>query len=130
MIVLWMSSILWFTRCSYALRESMEIKESVSGFGRLRVDALGAGVGLLHSHYSLDLLGKPLKGLWSYRRDPELSGGGGGVSLGSLNRCQYHPGVREDGFPSRTKAVEAGVAGLLPRSFASQGGIFPKVVEC
>ncbi|RWV91993.1 hypothetical protein GW17_00045676 [Ensete ventricosum] len=47
LIVLWMSSILWFTRCSYALRESMEFKESVSGSGRLRVDALGAGVRLL-----------------------------------------------------------------------------------
>ncbi|RRT49744.1 hypothetical protein B296_00052177 [Ensete ventricosum] len=34
-------------RQSYALRESMEFKESVSESGRLRVDALGAGVRLL-----------------------------------------------------------------------------------
>ncbi|RWW62294.1 hypothetical protein BHE74_00030597 [Ensete ventricosum] len=46
-MVLWMSLILWFTRCSCALKESMESKESVSGSGKLWTDALGVGIGRL-----------------------------------------------------------------------------------
>ncbi|RRT70167.1 hypothetical protein B296_00031975 [Ensete ventricosum] len=43
-MVLWTSSILWFTRRSCALRESVESEESISRFGKLWTDALGVGV--------------------------------------------------------------------------------------
>ncbi|RRT84450.1 hypothetical protein B296_00008820 [Ensete ventricosum] len=46
-MVLWTSSILWFTRYNCALRESVKFEESVSGSGELRGDALGVDVGRL-----------------------------------------------------------------------------------
>ncbi|RZS08003.1 hypothetical protein BHM03_00038931 [Ensete ventricosum] len=47
-MVLWTSLILWFTKRNCALRELVESKESVSGSGKLRTDALGVGVGRLY----------------------------------------------------------------------------------
>ncbi|RWV87344.1 hypothetical protein GW17_00050680 [Ensete ventricosum] len=43
-MLLWLSSILWFIRCSCTLRESMESEESVSGSGKLQTDAPGVDV--------------------------------------------------------------------------------------
>ncbi|RWW28264.1 hypothetical protein GW17_00007266 [Ensete ventricosum] len=45
--VLRTSLILWFTRRSCSLRKSVESEESVSGSGKLRVDALGVSSGRL-----------------------------------------------------------------------------------
>ncbi|RWW74731.1 hypothetical protein BHE74_00017321 [Ensete ventricosum] len=49
-----------------------------------------------------------------------LSGGGGGP--GSLNRRQYHPGVREGGFPSPNKGSEGGGCGAPPEVGCVVGG--------
>ncbi|RZS25246.1 hypothetical protein BHM03_00058432 [Ensete ventricosum] len=80
LMVLWMSSILWFTRRSCALRESLESEKSISRSLGLWARLLGElrNVGddhLKHPRYGLDLVGKSLKGLRGYCRDPEIKWG-------------------------------------------------------
>ncbi|RWW68669.1 hypothetical protein BHE74_00023792 [Ensete ventricosum] len=53
----------------------------------------------------------------------------GELRLGSLNRCQCRPGVREDGFPSPNKGSRGGGCRAPLEVICVAGGIFPEIVE-
>ncbi|RWW16203.1 hypothetical protein GW17_00019921 [Ensete ventricosum] len=112
LIVLWRSSILWFTRHSCALKELMESTESVSGSNKLWTDELGVGASRR--------LATPWKALGV--TSGVLRFGGGGVSPGSLNRHQYRPGVCKGRYPSLNKG--SGGCGASPKVGCVTGGTF------
>ncbi|RWW67234.1 hypothetical protein BHE74_00025335 [Ensete ventricosum] len=97
LIVLWMSLILWFTKHNCALKELVEY-ESVSESSKLRTDELGVGASRLAT---LPKRGCPWKASGVTTGVPRFIGGG--VSPGSLNKHQYHPGVCKGRFPSPNK---------------------------
>ncbi|RZR74049.1 hypothetical protein BHM03_00031499 [Ensete ventricosum] len=98
LIVIWMSLILWFTKHNCALKELVEYEESVSESSKLRTDELGVGASRLAT---LPKRGCPWKASGVTTGVPRFVRGG--VSPGSLNKRQYHPGVCKGRFPSPNK---------------------------
>ncbi|RWV99582.1 hypothetical protein GW17_00037508 [Ensete ventricosum] len=85
-MVLWTSSILWFIRRSCSLRESMDSEESVSRSStrcRCRASSCIAQRGMVKLRWEPRQIVDKL-GHWRLSFCPK-----------SLNRCQYHLGVRE-----------------------------------
>ncbi|RZS02537.1 hypothetical protein BHM03_00032597 [Ensete ventricosum] len=79
---------------------------------------------LEHSRYGLDLVSKHLNDLGVTAWAPRLSGGR--VSLGSLNRCEYHPGMQEDGFSFPNKGNGGGGCGAPSEVICVVGGHLPR----